>query len=155
MARAEAEAAAGVMGRTRGYLNNRWPRWFSPTHVDFDHDPLGPFPHTAPLMDDGSIVLVSTPGHSPGHLSVVVETEGEAFFLAGDASYTEALMRSGSVDGVSRDERAARTTLRQIKNYLDDTGAIYLPSHDPDSSARLAAAQPAPDVRGNTVRVAR
>jgi hypothetical protein len=41
-------------------------------------------------------------------------------FLAGDTSYNEKLMLAGKVDGVSPHEQ------------------VYLPTHDPESAARLA-----------------
>jgi N-acyl homoserine lactone hydrolase len=142
VSRVEARAAAGKIGRLRGYLNNRWPEWFHPTLVDFTDEPLGPFDRTWQVTDDDAIVLVSTPGHSPGHLSVVVRAQDRAFFLAGDTSYTEELLLRRVVDGVTRDEAAARQTLERINQFIQSTpGAVYLPSHDPDSEERLSKAQ--------------
>jgi glyoxylase-like metal-dependent hydrolase (beta-lactamase superfamily II) len=41
------------------------------------------------VLGDGSVGLVATPGHSPGHLSVLVRTAGGGeVLLAGDAVYT-------------------------------------------------------------------
>jgi N-acyl homoserine lactone hydrolase len=142
VSRAEAEAASGRMGRLRGYLNNRWPQWFRPTLVDFTGEALGPFGETRRITADGAIVLVSTPGHSPGHLSVVVCTDDRPFFLAGDTSYSEELMLRRVVDGVSRDEAAARDTLERIIGYIESNPeTVYLPSHDPEAAARLMTAQ--------------
>ena len=84
------------------------------------------------------MVLVATPGHSAGHLSVIVLEDEIAVFLAGDTSYTQELMLRGAVDGVAPDVAAARTTLERIRVYADRTPTVYLPSHDPDSARRLA-----------------
>ena len=64
-------------------------------------------------------------------------------FLAGDTSYTEALMLAGAVDGVSPDPGKARDTLDRIHQFTQDEHVVYLPTHDPQSAERLAARRPA------------
>jgi N-acyl homoserine lactone hydrolase len=141
----ELRTASGVGGRINGYLPNRWPKWFAPRQLDFGPDPLGPFPETLPLTDAGDVRIVSTPGHSPGHMSVLVdEGDGNHVFLAGDTSYSEGLMLRGAVDGVGPDERAMRTALERIRELARDRRVVYLPTHDPESPRRLAERIPAP-----------
>ncbi len=127
------------MGRLRGFLPNRWPFWFSPRLIDFEPSPLGPFPRSLALTDAGDVCLVPTEGHTAGHLSVIVQSEGVSLFLAGDASYTQGLMLEGVVDGVSPDETAARRTLQRISAYVRESPSVYLPAHDPGSGERFAA----------------
>ena len=113
VSRNEFVAASGVMGKLRGYLPQHFPAWFSPRLVDFPNHPFGPFPHSCPLTKTGDVVLVSTEGHSAGHLSVVVQEGERSLFFAGDVSYTQQLMREQVVDGVSPNEFLARQTLRR------------------------------------------
>ncbi len=58
--------------------------------LDFDGPratPLGPFNATIDLFGDGSVVLCSTPGHAPGHQSVLVRLgSGGEVLLTGDAA---------------------------------------------------------------------
>jgi N-acyl homoserine lactone hydrolase len=61
------------------------------------------------------------------------------FFLAGDTSYSEALMLAGTVDGVSTDERISSATLDAIRRLAKDCPTVYLPTHDPGSAIRLAS----------------
>jgi glyoxylase-like metal-dependent hydrolase (beta-lactamase superfamily II) len=68
----------------------------------------------------------------------VVEDQGITYFLAGDTSYTQRLMLAGHVDGVSIDETVARATLGAIRHLAMDRPTVYLPTHDPESAARLA-----------------
>ena len=49
VSRREAELAAGLFGRLRGYLNHRFPDWFEPQLVDFDDEAYGPFPSSKRL----------------------------------------------------------------------------------------------------------
>ena len=60
------------------------------------------------------------------------------FFIAGDASYNEATMLIGALDGVSVDEAVASTTLGAIQAFAAARPTIYLPAHDPDAAQRLA-----------------
>jgi N-acyl homoserine lactone hydrolase len=73
---------------------------------------------------------------------VLAEEEGFVF-LAGDTSYTEALMLAGAVDGVSPDPGKARETLDRIRRFAQDERVVYLPTHDPQSAERLAERRPA------------
>jgi N-acyl homoserine lactone hydrolase len=134
----ELEAASGVLGRINGYLSNHFPAWFRPRSIELPKAPFGPFAHSLPLTEAGDVVLVGTPGHTRGHLSVVV-LEGEtSVFIAGDASYTQDLMGRAVADGVTTDESTARDTLERIRAYAAETPTVYLPSHDPESAGRLA-----------------
>jgi N-acyl homoserine lactone hydrolase len=145
VARAEFEAASGTRGKINGYLPHRWPDWFSPRLVDFTDDPAGPFPASVVLTSAGDVRLVPTHGHSPGHMSVVLDDgEGRLIFFAGDTSYTQELMRQGVVDGVSPDPGAAATTLERIRELAATNNVVYLPTHDPDSARRLASRSTVP-----------
>lgn len=136
---AEYQAASGLSGRINGYLPQRWPEWLQPTPIRLEERPFGPFPRSQPVTADGAIVIVPTPGHTATHLSVIVQTEEIAYFLAGDTSYTEALMKAGQTDGLSTPE--AHETLRQIQTFAQERPTIYLPSHDPGAGERLATRQ--------------
>jgi len=141
VSRGELRTASGWMGRLRGYLPNRWPSWFDPIPLDLTADAFGPFPASSRLTAAGDVVAVGTPGHTMDHLSVVVAHEGMTYFLAGDASYNERLMLSGRIDGVSADDEVAGATLGAIRRFATDQPTVYLPTHDPESAARLAGRQ--------------
>jgi len=139
VSRGELRTASGWMGRVRGYLPNRWPSWFDPAPLDLAVQPFGPFPASKRLTAAGDVVAVATPGHTANHVSVVVQDGETTHFLAGDASYNERLMLAGRVDGVSADDEVAGATLRAIRQFARDRPTVYLPTHDPESSARLAS----------------
>lgn len=139
VSRTEADHASGRMGRLRGYLNNRFPDWFEPRLVDFHPHALRSFARSFALTERGDVVLVPAPGHTAGHLAVVLETGHDTFILAGDSSYTEDLMLRGVVDGVTPDGTAARLTLERLRACVAMTPTVYLPSHDPGSPMRLRA----------------
>ena len=133
----ELGGARGLQGRVKGYLPHRWPQWIDFEPVRFEPRPFGPFPERMPLTSRGDVFVVPTSGHTPGHVSVVVEGE-VSVFIAGDTSYTEDLLRAGVVDGVSPDENVARKTMARIRELAAERPLVYLPSHDPAAAERLA-----------------
>lgn len=85
--------------------------------VDGDHDLLG----------DGSIQLLSTPGHTPGHQSVSV---GERLVLGADVTH----YASGLDDHrfpMFADDFGAQTASAERLRALRDDGATVRPGHDP------------------------
>lgn len=138
VSRGELQTASGWLGRMRGYLPNRWPSWFDPVRLDLPLEAFGPFARSRRLTAAGDVVAVGTPGHTADHVSVLVEDQGITYTLAGDTSYNERLMVDGQVDGVCADEDVARATLRAIRHLAADRPTVYLPTHDPESAARLA-----------------
>jgi glyoxylase-like metal-dependent hydrolase (beta-lactamase superfamily II) len=138
IAKSEWSAAIGLNGRLKGYLNQRWPKWLSPTLVDFTAGDYHAFPTSHSLTKRGDIRLVPTPGHSLGHMSVLLEEGDHVVCFAGDASYTQQLMLDQQIDGVSPDIQAAQQTLRRIRQFVQATPTVYLPAHDPESGKRLA-----------------
>jgi N-acyl homoserine lactone hydrolase len=136
----ELRLTKGFAGRVRGYLPNRWPGWFDPKPIDFDAIPFGPFDRSRRVTSDGSVVIVPTPGHTPGHVSVIVVAGDVSYFLAGDASYTEHSLIERQVGGASPDEAISLQTLETILRYVQEQPTVYLPTHDPESCERLAKA---------------
>jgi glyoxylase-like metal-dependent hydrolase (beta-lactamase superfamily II) len=85
--------------------------------VDGDHDLLG----------DGSVELLLTPGHTPGHQSVRV---GEGIVIGGDVTH----FASGLDDHrlpIFGDDLAAQLVSAERLRALRDAGAVVRPGHDP------------------------
>ncbi len=86
--------------------------------VDGDHDLLG----------DGSVELLSTPGHTPGHQSVRV---GEGLIIGGDVTH----FASGLDDHrlpIFGDDLDAQLASAERLRALRDAGAQVRPGHDPE-----------------------
>ena len=115
----------------RGFLPDRWPSWFSPRLFDLVEESVGAFPMSLRVTEAGDVTIVATPGHTKGHVSVVLDEGPRAVFFAGDTSYTQALMIEGGIDGVAPDERAARETLERMREFTGQRPVVYLPPHGP------------------------
>ncbi len=135
----EWQDAQGDAGLAKGYLPHRWPSWLAPNVYAFADDPIGPFARSQRITADGAVRVVPTPGHTPGHVSVVVQSDGVNYFLAGDATYEEATLLDAVADGVSPDEAEALHTIQTIGAFVRDMPTVYLPTHDARSVERLRA----------------
>jgi len=137
IAKSEWSAAIGLAGRLGGYLNQRWPKWLSPTLVNFNDGPYHAFAKSHSLTKRGDVRLVPTHGHSAGQMSILLEEENQVIFFAGDSSYTQQLMLDQQIDGVTPNIQEAQQTLQRIRQFVQATPTVYLPTHDPESSKRL------------------
>lgn len=143
VSRTEWQAAQGLSGSMAGYLRQHWPTGFRPHTIDFaEHDPI--FGGRATLTRDGSVYVVPTPGHTPGHLSVIVQQGDHALFIAGDTSYTQAAVLADQLDGVSRSGQLAHQTHARIRAFARQQPTVYMPTHEWASRDRLAAREPLP-----------
>ena len=126
-----ATAAGAAMG---GYVRAQLAPEASYRTIDFldgSAHAHGPFDHALDLFGDGSVVLLYTPGHSAGHLSVLLRlTEGEAL-IAGDAIYTMATLHEGKRPWRTQDSRAFEHSVAAIKTYSEEhPDTLIIPGHD-------------------------
>jgi N-acyl homoserine lactone hydrolase len=85
--------------------------------LDGDHDLLG----------DGSVRLLSTPGHTPGHQSVLV---GERLVLAGDVVHFAATLDDRRFPVFADDPEAQAESADRLRD-LREAGLAVRPGHDP------------------------
>jgi glyoxylase-like metal-dependent hydrolase (beta-lactamase superfamily II) len=128
----------------RGYLREHidvpganWKRIaFEPTR---DRD-LAPFTESLDVMGDGSLVLLPTPGHTPGSMSLLVRrAAGPPLLLVGDLTYDAALLARRHVPGVGSRRQLIATTDQVLALADRLPGLVVLPAHDPTAASRLAA----------------
>jgi glyoxylase-like metal-dependent hydrolase (beta-lactamase superfamily II) len=125
----------------RRILRQPLPPGLDPEPFVLDGGPFGAFPRSRMLSDDGRIVAVGTPGHTPGHISVIcVDDLGRHVMLAGDATDSLEQLLSKRADAVGPDPKVHIATLEAILAHCTQHPTVYLPSHDPDSAGRLATA---------------
>ncbi len=104
----ERAAAAGLAGRLNGYLPQRWPKSFDPEPLVFADAPFGPVARSRRLTADGALTALPTPGHTPDHVSVVLDDGERRIVFVGDAAYSQDNLLAGRVDGISPNAATAR-----------------------------------------------
>jgi N-acyl homoserine lactone hydrolase len=125
----------------RRVLRQPLPPGFSPQPFALDGGPFGAFAHSRALSDDGRIVAVATPGHTPGHISVIcIDDDGRHVMLAGDATDTLEQLHARRADAIGPDPKVHVATLEMILAHCAAHPTVYLPSHDPESAGRLDGA---------------
>jgi N-acyl homoserine lactone hydrolase len=132
------QAALGLPGTLIGANPARWPSWFQPRLVSLTGPAAGAFERTLPLTSDGTVFAVPTPGHMAGHLSVVVRAPEVTYFLAGDATFSEELLRRRVVEGSAASVATSLDTLDRIAAFARVEPTVLLPAHDPLAEQRLA-----------------
>jgi glyoxylase-like metal-dependent hydrolase (beta-lactamase superfamily II) len=137
---AELSFAAAPFSRVmRRVMRQPLPAGFAPEPFALDQGPFGAFPSSRALSEDGRILAVPTPGHTPGHISVIcIDDEDRHVMLAGDATDSLEQLRALRADAIGPDPRVHVATLETILAHCAQHPTIYLPSHDPESAARLA-----------------
>jgi N-acyl homoserine lactone hydrolase len=125
----------------RRLLRQPLPARFAPEPFIFDGGAFGAFAQSRALSADGRIIAVPTPGHTPGHISVIcVDDSGRHVILAGDATDTLEQLHARRADAIAPDTQVHVRTLETILAHCAEYPSVYLPSHDPGSLARFAAA---------------
>ena len=101
--------------------------------------PLGPFPRAHDLLGDGSIYIVDSPGHIPGHITLLVRTssDGAWTFLAGDSAHDWRLITGEANIGhhpvwgcMHLDEAASRANMERIRSLMTLPRVRVLLAHD-------------------------
>ncbi len=84
-----------------------------------------------------NLKLISTPGHTIGHQSVLLSIDGYAILFAGDMTFNEHQLKNKIVGGINVNIEKSKRTIEEIQKYSRESNLIYLPSHDPESGLRL------------------
>jgi N-acyl homoserine lactone hydrolase len=135
--------AASDQGQYHGYVKRQFDHGFDWRLLDFegrDAESFSGFARSFDLFGDGSVRAVYTPGHSLGHMSVVVRTARGEVLVAGDAIYLRKTLADTHLPYRTEDEHLFRRSLREIRQYATETPeALIVPGHDWDAWHELEA----------------
>lgn len=93
-----------------------------------DHDVFG----------DGSIEMVSLPGHTAGHYGLLVRrSRGTPVLLSGDLYNLTSQLRSGEVGRNVVDTATARASMQRFVSIAAENHAVVVIQHDPLDIAKL------------------
>jgi N-acyl homoserine lactone hydrolase len=105
---------------------------------------LAPFGEAHDLMGDGSLVLVPTPGHTPGSMSLLVRrASGSSLLMVGDLTYEVDLLEAGRIPGVGDAAGLRKASAMILELEKNHPGLAILPAHDPGAAERLRVANSA------------
>jgi glyoxylase-like metal-dependent hydrolase (beta-lactamase superfamily II) len=134
----EIAIANSPMGRLqRAVIRQPLPPGFDPRPITLDGPALGAFATSKPLTADGRVAAVPTPGHTPGHIAILIMQPDHHVLIGGDTAYDQPQLQDLQVDGVSPKDDVAIATMKTILAHAKARPTVYLPSHDPQSVRRL------------------
>ena len=116
-------------------------RWHMIAFEPTDDPSLTPFTEAFDLMGDGSMIVLPTPGHLPGSVSMLVRrSAAPPLLLVGDLCYEEELLDRDQIPAVYDDPEQLRATYAKVRALKEHTpDLIVLPAHDPRAAQRLGS----------------
>ena len=119
----------------KGYHRQQYDYAFDFRTISFDSDKVSSyasFGRTLDLFGDGSIRIASTPGHSPGHQSLICRLKEQDLVISGDAIYEESKLEPGaSLPGSMYDEHNYKRSLQELRLFRQTyPSAVITAGHD-------------------------
>jgi N-acyl homoserine lactone hydrolase len=110
---------------------------FSASHpteqLDGDHDVFG----------DGSVMIISTPGHTPGHESLLVDLPNTGWLLlSGDVAHFRDNFDNRRVPSGNTDKEKSLTSMQRVADIIAEYHAQFWINHD---AAQTAQTRHAPE----------
>ena len=92
------------------------------------------------VFGDGSVVVLRTPGHTPGHQSLLVRLKEKGpVVLIGDLTHFQENYASNGVPGFNYDRAQTLASLQRIKEIEKNLKATVIIQHDPRDIGKLPA----------------
>ena len=114
----------------------------------FASDPLEPFGPTHDLLGDGSLRLVSLPGHARGQVGLFAQTVVGPVLFAADGAWTSEAIRENRPPAplalhLVGDPRETVATLRNLHEFAQTHSNVWIiPTHCPEVAALITRGQP-------------
>jgi N-acyl homoserine lactone hydrolase len=134
-----AKPGAALRGLLTRHIQLPALRWKQIAFEPLPDDRLAPFTTGFDLFGDGSLVVLPTPGHTPGSASLLVRRPAYAPLLfVGDLSYDNDHLERGEVPGSGDRARMelSTTMVNRLRGGIPDL--VVLAAHDPGAAGRLA-----------------
>ena len=127
-----------LRGFLRGHIQLPGLKWHRVSPEPTRDPSLAPFTESLDVMGDGSLMLLPTPGHTAGSVSLLVRRAGRPpLLLAGDLTYGAEILQRGQLPGVGNRRLLAESSRKVLALRQQQPGLVVLPAHDPTAAQRL------------------
>ena len=100
-----------------------------------------PVPLDKDVFGDGTVIMIATPGHTPGHHSLLVKlAKMGPVILSGDSAHFHENYEGNGVPTFNYDRAQTLASLDRIKKIVANSKATYVIQHDPRDVAKLPVA---------------
>jgi glyoxylase-like metal-dependent hydrolase (beta-lactamase superfamily II) len=130
-------AAASGQGFLHGYRAAHFDHPFDWRTLDYEAPAVGSFEtfaHSLDLFGDGSVRLLSTPGHTYGHQSLLLRLTDRSLLLTGDAAYMRRTLDETIVPALYEDEHLYLRSLKEIQAFVKGApDTVVIAGHDAET----------------------
>jgi N-acyl homoserine lactone hydrolase len=129
-----------LRGFLRSHIRLAGLCWRQVTMESAKDPDLAPFTESLDVMGDGSLMLLPTPGHTAGSMSLLVRRKNRpSLLLVGDLTYGADILQRGQVPGVGNRRQLGESSRKVLTLAEHEPGLVVLPAHDPTAARRLLA----------------
>jgi glyoxylase-like metal-dependent hydrolase (beta-lactamase superfamily II) len=90
------------------------------------------------VFGDGSVTLVATPGHTPGHQSLLVHLKNSGFIvLSGDVAHLEENFQKNIVPSLNTDKAQSIASMEKVRRLIAAYKATFFINHDKSQADNL------------------
>jgi N-acyl homoserine lactone hydrolase len=90
------------------------------------------------VFGDGSVTLVSTPGHTPGHQSLLLHLKKSGFIiLSGDVAHSQRNFEKNIVPSLNTDNAESVASMERVKRLITTYKAAFFINHDKSQADTL------------------
>jgi N-acyl homoserine lactone hydrolase len=90
------------------------------------------------VFGDGSVTLISTPGHTPGHQSLLVHLKKSGFILlSGDVAHLEENFEKDIVSSLNTDKAESVASMDRVGQLIATYNATFFINHDKSQADKL------------------
>jgi N-acyl homoserine lactone hydrolase len=90
------------------------------------------------VFGDGSVTLVSTPGHTPGSQSLLVHLRNSGFIiLSGDVAHSKENFQKDIVPSLNTDKAQSIASMEKIRRMITTYQAKFFINHDKEQADGL------------------
>lgn len=82
------------------------------------------------LFGDGRLVVLFTPGHTPGHLSLLVRLDRGSFVMTGDLVHMRSQLATGEPSGNHVDKVRGKAEIERVLALADEANATIVIGHE-------------------------
>ncbi len=105
-------------------------------------DPNAPFGRSWDVWGDGSVLVLLTPGHTQGSVSVRVSGGNGFALIVGDTGYNRDSWASLRLPGPVYDKAVMKNALAWVRRMRQDPGCLaVLAAHDPEETRKIIEIQ--------------
>jgi len=91
------------------------------------------------VFGDGSVIMLATPGHTPGHRSLLVKLPDKTFVISGDAVHFRENYDNNGVPWFNYDRSQTLASIERLKGLVKTFNATLIIQHDARDIDKLPA----------------